>query len=412
MTPGRLRLLSIVLVLAAGAATAAEPPLQGTARRLLGADQGALAVGEDGAVLAALRADRPVHPASVTKIASTLALVRTLGPRHRFETRFLAPGPQRGATVEGDLVVEAEGDPFLVVENAFLVLLELHRQGVTRVAGRLVVRGPLLFNWQPDPSGTKLARALAGLGGASAWEALVAVRPDAARTTLRDVAITFGRGGTDGVAPTAPHLLLVHRSAPLHVIVKALNAYSNNVFHPFSARIGGPAAVERVARASVPDTVRSAVVIDNAAGAGKTNRLSPRAAVALIRVLADELHAHGLALTDVLPVVGTDPGTLRDRLRRHPARGAVVGKTGTFGSLGVSALAGVARTRRWGDVAFAVLNCGLAVPEAQRRQDAFVEALLDAGEARPWPYRRPEHPVLADATVVVDAEPAAADPRR
>ena len=73
--------------------------------------------------------------------------------------------------------------------------------------------------------------------------------------------------------------------------------------------------------------------------------------------------------------------------------GRVVGKTGTFGSVGASALVGVLRTRRYGLVTFAVLNHGIAVPQARARQDAFVRALVAATEAEPWPYATPARPV-------------------
>ena len=107
--------------------------------QLVGADQGVYARAEDGTVLAEVVADRPVHPASVSKVATTLALLRRLGPEHRFETRLSAGGPIGAAgVIGGDLVVEAEGDPFLVYESAFLMLDALNRQGVHRVAGRLV----------------------------------------------------------------------------------------------------------------------------------------------------------------------------------------------------------------------------------------------------------------------------------
>jgi D-alanyl-D-alanine carboxypeptidase/D-alanyl-D-alanine-endopeptidase (penicillin-binding protein 4) len=145
--------------------------------------------------------------------------------------------------------------------------------------------------------------------------------------------------------------------------------------------------VERIARASVPSEMGSEITIDNAAGAGTTNRLSPRATVALLRALERELEPGALSLVDVLPVAGVDPGTLRLRLEGTTDRAAVVGKTGTFGSVGASALAGVVRTRRYGHVTFAVLNRGLPVLEAQHRQDAFVRALLDASEPLAWPYR-------------------------
>ncbi|MBK7951675.1 MAG: D-alanyl-D-alanine carboxypeptidase, partial [Deltaproteobacteria bacterium] len=91
---------------------------------------------------------RAVHPASVSKIPTTLALLRKLGPDHRFETRFLARGPIRAGAVEGPLVVRANGDPYFVDENALLVARALRDLGVRKVDGDLRVEGKLLFDWK------------------------------------------------------------------------------------------------------------------------------------------------------------------------------------------------------------------------------------------------------------------------
>src|SRR5262249_56993513 len=145
-----------------------EPPLQAAARAL-GEDQGVFAEAENGTVLAAQAADRPVHPASVTKVASSLALLEQLGPAHRFQTSILAGGPLHDGRVGGNLVVEGGGDPALVYENAFLVLRRLRALGIRTVAGGLVVHGAFLFNWHPDPDGSRLRLTLSGRDGAPAW---------------------------------------------------------------------------------------------------------------------------------------------------------------------------------------------------------------------------------------------------
>ena len=374
-------------------AGADAPPLQELALSTVGAGQGVYAVAADGSVLASEAADRAVHPASVTKVATTLAMLQRLGPDHRFATALLAGGPRRDGTIAGDLVVRASGDPFLVFEGAFAMLRRLHALGVRAVDGRVAVEGPLLFDWKPDPTGAALQRALAGAAGAAAWSSV----PGDPALTLRAAALRFGgRRTADTRAEPTP--LVAYRSPPLLAVLKALNGYSNNVFHFASAAIGGPAAVEAAARAAVAPELRDEIRIANAAGAGTENRISPRAAVALLAALTRELAAHGRTLTDVLPVSGIDPGTLRERLLEPPAgRGLVVGKTGTYGSEGASALSGVLRTARYGTVTFAVLNHGVPVPEARRRQDAFVARLAAATGAEPWPYDTPAAPAFTAA---------------
>ena len=389
---------ALVLVLAT-CAEATEPSLQALARREVGADQGVYARTEDGRVLASVAADRAVHPASVSKIATTLALVRDLGPDHRFTTRLAVTGDVRDGRVDGDLVVLGEHDVFLVTEHAYAMAAALREAGVQRVAGRLRAEGRLVFNWRLDPAGGALAAALAGRAGAEPWERVRAGRPELVSVTLSDVAIAV-EGGT--VAPADRHVLVEHRSPALRDVLKALNGYSNNVFHVLSDAIGGPERVEAVARSVVPPEQRGEILLENAAGAGTTNRLSPRAAAGILDALAAELARHGLALVDVLPVAGIDAGTLRDRLNDGALRGTVVGKTGTYGSEGACALAGVVATRRWGRVTFAILNRGVAVPEARRRQDAFVRALIAEGGAGTLGYETaPPPPVrLADTRLV------------
>ena len=148
--------------------------------------------------------------------------------------------------------------------------------------------------------------------------------------------------------------------------MKALNGYSNNIFAHFADAAGGIGAVQAIARESVPAALRDEIILGDGAGANPRNRLSPRAAVALLRALSGELAKSHHTLADVLPVAGIDEGTLRHRLDAPGERGHVVGKTGTYGDYGASALAGALRTRDHGIVYFAILNHG--VPIERRAQ--------------------------------------------
>ena len=382
----------------AGASEARSAPIyQGLAEKFVGADQGVFVRAEDGTILASLAAARVVHPASVSKVATTLVVLEQWGPNHRFVTRLSGPRPRKGG-IPGDLEVAASGDPFFLPDAGALLLTQFQAMGVQRIAGSLRVRGPLYFDWQSDPRGTRLRGALEGKIAASVWERL-------GRVPGRDGSIEERPGGLifEGRAQH-PHgdreTLMVHSSPPLFRILKELNSYSNNIFHSFSDQIGGPALVEKKARGRLPASWRDEVRITNAAGAGKTNRMSPRAAVGLLDALARDLGERGLGLVDVLPVAGVDRGTLENRFRAAHLRGTLVGKTGSYGSLQVSSLAGVLRTKRFGRVSFAILNHGLPVAEARRRQDAFLEALLGNAGALRWEYEPRPSPLLVEEIVV------------
>lgn len=360
---------------------AAEPPLQALARNKVGADHGVFVRAEDGRVLAALNSTRPYHPASVTKVATTLAFLSTLGPDRRFRTTFLAAGPVAGRTLEGDLVVHAEGDPYFLFENAFLVLLRLRDQGIRRVNGAVRVEGPFYFDWTPDPGGHRLKRVWTGRLGTGSWPVVTGALFPGAVMPLKDSRLRFGRGAAR--KPQLRRALVVHASPPLLRHLKDFNSHSNDVFHEFSRQIGGPEAVQRILRESVFGVPRSSIVIDNAAGDGRNNQLTPRAVVAMFEALGRTLKARGLSFPDVLPVAGVDPGTLKDRLAAPRYRGTVVGKSGTVRVLRIVTLAGVAYTRKFGRTFFAVMTRGVPLRIARERQNAFLRGLLDAGGARP-----------------------------
>ncbi len=162
-------------------------------------------------------------------------------------------------------------------------------------------------------------------------------------------------------------------------------------------RPGGAVAVESLARDSVPDAMRSEITLGDGAGTDASNRLSPRAAVSLLRALERELALSGHALTDALPVAGIDAGTLHDRLNGPGEAGRIVGKTGTFGDYGASALIGAIPTSDRGTVYFAILNHGVPVREARTRQDRFLRALLARLNSLPWNYQPDLRPAVARA---------------
>lgn len=394
-------LISLLGILWARAAFGGEPQSLADAASILGPNQGVYVEAADGTVLLAQAATKPVHPASVSKVPTTLALLRRLGPDHRFVTTFTASGPISDGTLSGDLWVEGEGDPALVDENALLVADRLHELGIQRVAGTLRPFGRLTFDWQPDESGARLRQALAGNispGALATVRAFELGNPGGpAPASLRPNGIEFVNAVLTAAA--ARRTLLVHRSQPLLPLAKSLNDYSNNIFRPLADEAGGAAAVEALARSAVPEEMRNEITLGDGAGMDPRNRLSPRATVSLLRALEKELGKTGHALFDILPVAGIDDGTLRHRIDAADELGRVVGKTGTYGDYGASALVGAISTSGQGTVYFAILNHGVPVPEARRRQDRFVSVLLRRLHSVPWDYRRDVRPAIARAEI-------------
>lgn len=393
----------IVSSLAWNIASSAGPAsLAAEARSILGADQGVYVETTNGTALLAQQAQKPVHPASVSKVPTTLALLRKLGPDYRFVTTFSAQGAVSEGTLHGNLLVESNGDPAFVDENALLVADRLREAGVTQVTGDLRLQGYMTFDWLPDEDGSRLRRALAGTVSPAALAAVRTFELESptgpAPDKLLPTGIRFlGGGGSAQPTPVSSVVrpLLMHRSQPLLPLAKSLNDYSNNIFKPLADAAGGAAAVEAVARSAVPSAMQSEITLGDGAGTDPTNRLSPRAAVKLLRALEAELKKSGHALTDILPVSGIDDGTLRRRLDGPEEVGRIVGKTGTYGDYGASALVGAIPTSDRGTVYFAILNHGVPVPDARKRQDRFVRALLQHLSSVPWSYQRDVRPAIA-----------------
>ncbi|HVR28047.1 MAG TPA: D-alanyl-D-alanine carboxypeptidase/D-alanyl-D-alanine-endopeptidase, partial [Thermoanaerobaculia bacterium] len=98
-------------------------------------------------VLAAESADRLFTPASVQKIVVSAAALHYLGHDHQIETVVRARGPIRDGVLDGDLVLEAAGDPtwsrtfFPDDPEAPLAALAhgVRRAGVVRVEGDLLL---------------------------------------------------------------------------------------------------------------------------------------------------------------------------------------------------------------------------------------------------------------------------------
>jgi D-alanyl-D-alanine carboxypeptidase/D-alanyl-D-alanine-endopeptidase (penicillin-binding protein 4) len=404
--------ISLLGLFVARIACGGEPrSLAMDARSILGADQGVYVEAADGKVLLAQAAARPVHPASVSKVPTTLALLRKLGPEYRFVTTFATNGRIVDGALLGDLLVEGGGDPSLVDEDALLVADHLLGLGIKRVVGDLRLRGTLTFDWQGDEDGGRLRRALAGsispgaLATVRAWEL---ENPDGSAPSpgglqpqgIRFEGIRFEPAPAAASAGGKERPLVIHRSQPLLTLAKSLNDYSNNIFKPLADEAGGAGSVETLARSVVPQAMRTEITLGDGAGTDPRNRLSPRVAVNLLRALDKELHATGHALYDILPVAGIDDGTLRHRLDGPDEVGRVVGKTGTFGDYGASALVGAISTGNQGTVYFAILNHGVPVPEARRRQDRFVRSLLAHLQSVPWDYQRDVRPAIARAEVL------------
>ncbi|MGQ0710980.1 MAG: D-alanyl-D-alanine carboxypeptidase/D-alanyl-D-alanine-endopeptidase [Rhodoferax sp.] len=99
-------------------------------------------VAEAGAAQPALlahRAQQAFNPASVMKLVTTAAALDLLGPGFSWRTPVVLDGPVREGVLHGNLVLQGQGDPKLVLERMWLLLRRVQGLGVHTIAGDIVL---------------------------------------------------------------------------------------------------------------------------------------------------------------------------------------------------------------------------------------------------------------------------------
>jgi serine-type D-Ala-D-Ala carboxypeptidase/endopeptidase (penicillin-binding protein 4) len=321
--------------------------------------------------VAMLNEDAEFNPASVIKLATTLAALDKLGRNYRFRTELRADGQidrQNGELV-GDLILLSGGDPSFSTADAQRVGDLLRNMGIRRVNGSLRVVGAFTCN---ENSSTEVS----------------------ARILQRQTKIPFRRPiiyeGFEKYVPRG-RLLLTIESDSLLEIVRYLNAHSvNSMADMIGMHIGGPLGVQKFLVNSI-GMPSDAVYISHASGL-EVNRMTPKDTINLLRAMMRWLSDNNLEPSAVMAVAGIDSGTLRGRFAERRFAGSVVAKTGTLFSTdrGVAALAGIMYTRDRGPLLFAIYDMaeGKQVPQLRRVQDEFLKQLiLECGGPAPQARR-------------------------
>jgi D-alanyl-D-alanine carboxypeptidase/D-alanyl-D-alanine-endopeptidase (penicillin-binding protein 4) len=344
--------------------------------------QGALVETLNGSTVMEQAADVSFNPASAVKLATALAALRSFGPEHRFITAVWTDGTfnEASGTITGDLIISGR-DPSFHYEHAIMIARELNRQGIRTVTGDLIVapRFSMNFDWSTQRSGEVLYDTLDASRRSSEatrnwYEERRALGDTVSFQSVPSVAV-MGAVYVDSVPPRA-RLLLSHRSSKLVDVLKVLLCYSNNFMaERIGDTLGGPEGVRRLVVNSVGVKTWD-VSLASTSGLG-VNRVTPRAMMKIFRALRDELAKHKLSPSDIMPVAGIDPGTLKKRFTSYPSRGSVIAKTGTLirTDSGVSALVGQMQTAKGETLLFVIFNQRGNVLRFRESQDALVTQL-------------------------------------
>jgi D-alanyl-D-alanine carboxypeptidase/D-alanyl-D-alanine-endopeptidase (penicillin-binding protein 4) len=400
--PRRRLAALLVLAVLAGPATASAGPAQSTPLQarlahalrvphVAPARSAAVALDlTSGTVLYAQNPARSLAPASNEKLPLTYAALVTLGATYRIETDVLGEGEQDGTIFNGALVLKGNGDPTLSSAGLRSLAAQVRAYGIRRVTdgivgdetffdGRRTVAGwkPRFFIEESPPlSALVVNRARVGryVTRTPALAAATAFR-DALRAAGVTVEGTIRLGRVDDFSIPIAQV----DSPPLATIIRFMDRQSDNFTAEMllkqlgaveldrgTSSAGASVVTQALAEAGVP---MAGVRVVDGSGLSRLDRLTANALAALLQVAWGNPNVRPVFLA-ALPVAGVN-GTLEDRLRKPPARGRVLAKTGTTSD--ASALSGYVSNR----FAFTVLQNGhpLSYWWARRAQDRFAQVL-------------------------------------
>lgn len=311
----------------------------------------------------------PVPAASLTKVATTIASLQKWDLDHRFTTAIYTSGKINNGLLEGDLIIEAGGDPLFVWEEAIALGNQLEKRGIKTITGNLIIVGNWQMNYKENPqtSGELLKQAL----NAKNWSYEVEKQYQEIKDTFsRPQIIIQGQVKTVKEKPDSAELLLNHQSLTLREILRLMNVYSNNkIAESLAQQIGGGAKVAEIT-AQVINIPQREILLHNGSGLGVDNRISPRAVARMFMALDHFLEKTDYNLGDLFPVSGIDAkGTLE--ARKMPI--GIPCKTGTLSV--VSALAGAIPTSERQKVYFAIINYGNGIDNLRLQQDILLQNL-------------------------------------
>jgi len=206
---------------------------------------GLVVLAADGTPLFSRRARTAVTPASTLKLVVAATALETLGPKHRFVTRFVASAPpDAGGTLAGGLWLVGGGDPMLVSDDLRRGVGALARSGIRRIDGELQIDDTSFMGpeqnpkWDPDDLGYDYAAGTSAIAldwgvvefdvtpGAPGEPARVRVVPDNEAIALEGRVTTVGAGASTSVTiERKPVMPAFGKSGAPDTAANAVNTY-------------------------------------------------------------------------------------------------------------------------------------------------------------------------------------------
>jgi serine-type D-Ala-D-Ala carboxypeptidase/endopeptidase (penicillin-binding protein 4) len=315
----------------------------------------------------------PMPAASLSKIATTLTALHKWGANHQFMTDIYFTGEINQGVVTGDLIIQGNGDPLFVWEEAIALGNTLNQLGIKQIQGNILVTDKFYMNFESQPliAGERLKQAL----DRHLWQAeIIQQHQQMPIGTKQPQVTTTGQVKQIKQLPVNAQRLVSHRSLPLAEILRQMNIYSNNQMAQMLADLVGGADIVAQSSAKIAGFPRAEIKLVNGSGLGEENKISPRAVCQMLMAIDKLLQPNSYTTADLFPTAGRDlVGTVKDR---GLPKGITI-KTGTLDR--VSAIAGVVPTSNSANVYFSIINYGRPVQYFRQQQDNLVNQLV-----QPW----------------------------
>ena len=103
-------------------------------------------------VVMSLNAETPRSPASTIKTVTTYAALDMLGPAFTWRTSAWARGTQNAGVLDGDLILQGGGDPYITLERWWSFVQALRATGLKSIRGDVVIDNTA-FSLPPEDPG-------------------------------------------------------------------------------------------------------------------------------------------------------------------------------------------------------------------------------------------------------------------
>ena len=94
---------------------------------------------ESGRVVRSQNPDTPRSPASTMKVVTTIAALELLGPAYTWHTRAAIHGALEDGVLEGDLVLQGGGDPYMTLDRWWSFARALRAKGLKSIHGNIII---------------------------------------------------------------------------------------------------------------------------------------------------------------------------------------------------------------------------------------------------------------------------------